>query len=133
MPTRKGSIATMRLSQGIPAASAATVSLATLGLLVQDSLARPHLESKADWVRNGHGRKAVSDVLKGKRDARLAHRSDNTTSCADTGATAITAPKINLWNQMEGAEAADLLSWLFAQPELNLTVSEQATSWDNTM
>lgn len=123
----------MRLSPSISAASAATLSLATLGLLVQDSLARPSPEPKAAWVRKGHGRKAVSNMLKGKRDARLAQRSDNTTSCAGTGATEITAPKSNIWDQLDDVDAASVVSWLFAQPEFNLTVSEDATAWSNSV
>lgn len=123
----------MRLPSSISPASAVILSLATLGLLAQDGLARPSPEPKAAWVRKGHGRKAVSNVLKGKRDARIAKRSHNTTSCAGTGATGITAPRANVWDQLDNVDAAGVVSWLFAQPEFNLTVSENATAWSNTV
>lgn len=123
----------MRLSSSLSAASATTLSLATLGLLVQDGLARPSPEPKASWVRKGHGRKAISNVLKGKRDARVAQRSDNVTSCAGTAAVEITAPKANVWDQLNDVDAAGVVAWLFAQPEFNLTVSENATAWSNSV
>lgn len=123
----------MRLSSSLSTASAATLSLATLGLLVQDCLARPSPEPKASWVRKGHGRKAISNILKGKRDNRLAQRTANTTSCAGTAAVEITAPKSNIWDQLDDIEAAGVVSWLFAQPEFNLTVSENATAWSNSV
>lgn len=72
-------------------------------------------------------------MLKGKRDLRLAQRSENTTSCAGTGATEITAPKANIWDQLDDVEAAGVVAWVFAQPEFNLTVSENATAWTNSM
>lgn len=89
-------------------------------------------------ARKGHGRKAISNVLKGKRDARLntfAYRNDTSasSSCAGVGAAAITAPKTNVWDQLEDVDAAGVVAWLFAQPEFNLTVSENATAWDNSV
>lgn len=123
----------MRLPSSISAASVATLSLATLGLLVQDGLATPSPEPKAAWVRKGQGRKAISDTLKGKRDTRIAQRSKNMTSCAGAGATEITAPKANIWDQLDDVDAAGVVSWLFAQPEFNLTVSENATAWSNSV
>jgi primary-amine oxidase len=56
-----------------------------------------------------------------------------TVACAEALATPIKAPKPNIWGQLTGDEAASVIAWLFAQKELNLTVSENATSWDNSV
>lgn len=75
-------------------------------------------------------------MLKGKRDARLdtlTPRANATSSCAGTAAVEITAPKQNVWDQLDDVDAAGVVAWLFARPELNLTVSENATAWDNSM
>lgn len=109
-----------------------TFSLAALGLLAQGVFARPSPEPKSSWVRKGYGRKAISNMLKGKREARLTSR-DETQSCAGTAAVEITAPKKNVWDQLDDIDAAAVVAWLFAQPEFNLTVSENATAWDNTV
>lgn len=125
----------MRLSQGVSASSAVTLSLATLSLLAQDVFARPSPEPKASWVRKGHGRKAISDVLKGKRDLQrstIAPRNEST-SCAGTLAATVTAPKENVWGELVSTDAAAVAAWLFTQSEFNLTVSENATAWDNSV
>ncbi|KUI65756.1 Amiloride-sensitive amine oxidase [copper-containing] [Cytospora mali] len=125
----------MKLSQGLTASSAVTLSLATLSLLAQDVFARPSPEPKASWIRKGHGRKAISDVLRGKRDLRrstIAPRNESA-SCAGTLAADVTAPKKNVWGELADTDAAAVAAWLFAQPEFNLTVSERATAWDNSV
>lgn len=125
----------MRLSPGVSASSAVTLSLATLGLLAEDVFARPSPEPKASWVRKGHGRKAISNILKGKRDVQrstIAPRNEST-SCAGAMPVEITAPKENVWNEMIDTDAAAVAAWLFAQPEFNLTVTENATAWDNSV
>ncbi|GAB1317381.1 Amine oxidase [Madurella fahalii] len=43
------------------------------------------------------------------------------------------APKANVWGELADYEAAAVVRWLFAQEDLNLTISEDATEWDNTM
>ncbi|PSR81301.1 copper amine oxidase [Coniella lustricola] len=126
----------MRVPEQLPLSSAVTVSLAVLGLLADNVSARPSPEPKASWVRKGSGRKAISNTLKGKRDARistLSPRNETQASCFDTSAVAITAPKLNVWDQLQDAEAAGVVAWLFAQPEFNLTVAENATAWDNSV
>jgi primary-amine oxidase len=75
-------------------------------------------------------------MLKGKRDARLSAlypRNETQQSCEGTGAVSITAPRQNIWDQLDDAEAAGVVAWLFAQPEFNLTVAENATTWDNSV
>jgi primary-amine oxidase len=58
---------------------------------------------------------------------------NETASCTETAATAIKAPKPNIWGPLTNDEAASVVAWLFAQEDLNLTISEDAGSWDNTM
>lgn len=129
----------MRLLDVISSGSSAALTLATCGILAQVATARPSPEAKASWVRKGHGRKAISNVLKGKRDARLnSVRSWNGTAgsssfCAAPAAVEITAPKENVWDQLQDVDAAGVVAWLFAQPEFNLTISEDATAWDNSV
>ncbi len=40
---------------------------------------------------------------------------------------------MNVWGELADRDAADVVGFLFAQPELNLTASENATEWDNTL
>lgn len=127
----------MKLPRSNPAGSTIVLALATGALLAQSASALPSPEPKASWVRKGHGRKAISNVLKGKRDARISavlpRNETVSSSCAGTGAVEITAPKHNVWDQLEDIDAAGVVAWLFAQPEFNLTVSEDATPWDNSV
>lgn len=127
----------MKLPGSTPAGSSIALALATSTLLAHGAYARPSPEPKASWVRKGHGRKAISDVLKGKRDARLTavlpRNETVSSSCAGTAAVEITAPKQNVWDQLDDIDAAGVVAWLFEQPEFNLTVSENATAWDNTV
>lgn len=127
----------MKLFGSTPAGSSIVLALATGAWLTQSASARPSPEPKTSRLQKAFGRKAISNVLKGKRDARLnAIQPQNgtlPTSCAGTGATEITAPKKNIWDTLDDVDAASVVSWLFAQPEFNLTVSENATSWDNTV
>ncbi len=121
----------MKLPFGISAGTVVGGILA-FGLISQDVLARPSPEPKADWVRKAHGRKAMMDTLKGRSDRR---RSLNLPRdpCPETAAKAITAPKKNVWGELADVDAAAVVAFLFAQPELNLTLSENATEWDNTV
>lgn len=45
----------------------------------------------------------------------------------------IEAPEANIWLGLTHDEAAAVTSFLFAQESLNLTISEDATEWDNTL
>lgn len=127
----------MKPTASISAGSFVCLALATVACLIQTVSGRPSPEPKASWVRKGHGRKAISNVLKGKRDARLnavAPRNETaSSSCAGAAAVEITAPKRNVWDQLKDVDAAAVVAWLFAQPEFNLTVSENATAWDNSV
>lgn len=123
----------MKLSLGFSAPGALSVYLVTLASV--GALARPSPEPKSAWVRKGHGRKAISDVLKGKRDLRRSTSTplNTTASCAGALAAEVSAPKVNVWAEIEGTDAAAVVSWLFSQPEFNLTTTENATEWDNSV
>jgi len=54
-------------------------------------------------------------------------------SCPETAAKSITAPKQNVWGEITDVDAAAVVAFLFAQPALNLTVSDNATGWDNSL
>lgn len=127
----------MKLLGSTPAGSSIVLALATGAFLAGIVSARPSPDSKASRIQKGSGRKHISNVLKGKRDSRLSairpRNETSPTSCAGTGATEITAPKKNVWDTLDDVDAANIVSWLFAQPEFNLTVSEDATSWDNSV
>jgi hypothetical protein len=58
---------------------------------------------------------------------------DSNEGCPDEYGTPITAPKANLWRSMSGEETAAVVEWLFAQEDLNLTLSSEAGEWDNQM
>jgi primary-amine oxidase len=66
-----------------------------------------------------------------KRGIHKQPRTD--TPCAEVGSAAITAPKKNIWAPLTDVDAAAVAAWLFSQSDLNLTVSANATSWDNSM
>ncbi|KIN07075.1 hypothetical protein OIDMADRAFT_21986 [Oidiodendron maius Zn] len=95
-----------------------------LGSLIGNVLAHPSPDPKANWVRKARGRKNFS------RDP-YAHT--GATACVDSNATKITAPYKNVWDELDDTEAAAVVQWLFRQPELNLTVSDQAGNWDNAI
>lgn len=119
---------------------AGTLSAAILlGSLAQGVAARP--QPKSTWVHKGPARKKMAQNLKRSLETSMGIKAgtyrradeDNLPSCKDSAATTITAPKANIWSALTETEAAGLVAWMFDQPELNLTVSDNATSWDNTM
>jgi primary-amine oxidase len=85
---------------------------------------------KAPWVEQyarTRGRKAFTSSV-AKRNA-----TEDPADCVIQNAQTTAAPKKNIWGGLTGEEASGVVSWLFAQPELNLTESEKAGNWDNTM
>ncbi|KAK0648916.1 copper amine oxidase [Cercophora newfieldiana] len=116
-----------------PRAIAASALL--LGSLAQGVLAAP--SPKADWVRkgpggsNGYFKKKAHDHIRRAVDG--GRRAAELESCAETTTTTITAPKPNPWAPLTNDETAAVVAWLFAQADLNLTVVENATSWDNSI
>ncbi|KAK0669179.1 putative copper amine oxidase [Cercophora samala] len=111
-------------------------AVATSALLLtsfaQDVLARPSPDPKAPWVKNtGLGKKKMANHL--KRAIMGDKRAVETPFCSETLATEIKAPKPNVWGPLVDVEVASVVEWLFAQADLNLTVSEEAGGWDNTI
>ncbi|KAF2225193.1 hypothetical protein BDZ85DRAFT_233684 [Elsinoe ampelina] len=99
------------------------------------ALAAP--KPKAPWVRQHQAERAKKLLLK---SGALGRRGDNEThnppveadgGCATFKTT--TAPSDNVWGALTNDESAAVASWLFSQPDLNLTVAEEAGEWDNTV
>lgn len=59
--------------------------------------------------------------------------SPSSQSCAAPGSQAIDAPYTNVWGGLTGEETASIAAWLFSQPQFNLTVTEEAGDWDNSL
>ncbi|CAH0000091.1 unnamed protein product [Clonostachys byssicola] len=72
------------------------------------------------------GRRALAASLKQRTPLPRA-------PCTVRDALNIEAPKENIWGELSGPETADIVAWLFAQKDLNLTTVENAGSWDNTL
>lgn len=103
-----------------------------VGLLAQDVLGRPSPDPKSAWVRKGgRGKRQLHAAL--KQSAEVRRDVNETASCTEALAAPIKAPKANIWGQLTNDEAASVVAWLFAQKDLNLTVSDNAGSWDNTV
>ena len=106
-----------------------------VGLLAtQDVLARPSPNPKSSWVRHkgGRGKRHLTAAL--SKSAGIQSRDVNeTVTCAEAAATTIKAPKTNIWGSLTNDEAASVVAWLFAQEDLNLTISDNATAWDNSV
>ncbi|KAH8686036.1 membrane copper amine oxidase [Tricladium varicosporioides] len=54
-------------------------------------------------------------------------------ACAAPGAQTITAPHANVWNSLTDIEAASVANYMFTQSSYNLTATEDAGEWDNTL
>lgn len=112
---------------------AIVASVLVLSSLAYDVAARPSPEPKADWVRKGPARKKMSNHIKRAIEGQSDTRRTEEVPCADVLAKPITAPKPNIWGQLTGEEISSVVDWLFAQEQFNLTVTEEAGPWDNTM
>jgi primary-amine oxidase len=85
---------------------------------------------QAPWVEQyarTRGRKFFTSSL-AKRNV-----SEEALNCVIQNARKTEAPKKNIWGTMTGEEASSVVAWLFAHSDLNLTVSDKAGNWDNTM
>ncbi|KAK0625529.1 copper amine oxidase [Bombardia bombarda] len=107
---------------------AIVASALLLSSLAHDVLARPSPEPKLR--KGGPGKKKMAHNIK---RAIEGERRAVETSCAETLLTTTTAPKPNPWAQLKDFETASVVEWLFAQEDLNLTISEDAGAWDNTI
>lgn len=108
------------------------LGLGALILLGSDLVPQVNGLPKTSWAQQrakGHGRKALSQAI----NRRQFSNATDPVDCVPHDPLDIEAPKDNIWGGLTGPEAAGVTQWLFAQTELNLTLSENATSWDNTM
>jgi primary-amine oxidase len=113
-----------RMKLTIPSTVGLVSSSLLLCSLISDVLAQPSPDPKINWARKTRGRKHFP------RDTYV---QTGSTECVDSNATRITAPHENVWGELDDTEAAAVVQWLFRQSELNLTVSDQAGNWDNTI
>ncbi|KAL4807301.1 copper amine oxidase [Aspergillus unguis] len=60
-------------------------------------------------------------------------RAQNVSSCGDARPLETQAPKANVWHGLTDDETADVAKWLFGRHELNLTSTDYAGEWDNTI
>lgn len=100
------------------------ITFAAVLLLTTLSSARP--QPKAAWVRGARARLAKSSKWNHKRYV-------NGSACIETSPPDFVAPKDNVWGGLTDVEAASVTKWLFGQRELNLTRSEDAGEWDNSV
>jgi primary-amine oxidase len=115
-----------------------SVSLLLAGFIfcAGTTLSAPSPDPKSPWVRQGRARKAASQASKSKIGKRFTNETSSEPalgSCPDSTYTKTSAPKTNVWGSLTDIEAVSVTRWLFDQPEFNLTVSEDAGEWDNTM
>ncbi|KAL4924490.1 copper amine oxidase [Aspergillus undulatus] len=123
----------------LPFSSAGGIaSLLLIGSFAGDVLANK-LDPSAERVRQkGHGRKAQMRSLFGRSHQHSTsygkgYEDQYSSPCEDTPPQEIKAPKYNVWYGLTDDETADVAKWLFGRPELNLTTTENAGEWDNTI
>jgi primary-amine oxidase len=97
-------------------------------------LARPEpkVPARTKWTQN-RGKKVARSALRHELEGRSWNTSAPSSSCGGSEAHAITAPYENLWAGLTDAEAVSVVAWLFSQTSLNLTATEDAGAWDNTV
>ncbi|KAL1637202.1 hypothetical protein SLS56_000861 [Neofusicoccum ribis] len=103
-------------------------SLAVLSLLGSHLglvSSRPMPKSNSAFMRKNHNHR-------GGAHHRM-KRQTTGSSCASSVAQSIAAPKSNIWAGLTDPEAAAVTAWLFDQSSLNLTVSDKAGEWDNSI
>lgn len=101
-----------------------------LSSATQDVFARPSPEPKIPMRHKGPARKKMANHIK---RAMEGNRPRTVETCAETIAADITAPKANIWGALTSVETAGVVEWLFAQDDLNLTISDDVGAWDNSM
>ena len=99
-----------------------------IALLLLTSLVDARPRPKAAWMRGARSRLAKSSNVN-----RFTERYANGSACHASAPEDFQAPHLNIWSGLTDKEAADITKWLFAQTDLNLTVSENATSWSNSI
>jgi hypothetical protein len=130
----KASLVTMRFLSSLSSTGALTTLVFALLSFTELVHAlpspQPDIPTK-NWSQN-RGKKAARSALRHSLEGRAW---DTTTPGFDGSKPyAITAPYDNIWGALSDEEAASVVSWLLAQPSLNLsTTSDIAGGWDNTM
>ncbi|OAG05511.1 membrane copper amine oxidase [Paraphaeosphaeria sporulosa] len=92
----------------------------------------PAPEAKANWVKSGRGHRVIPHDSRQAKRQYLNTTSPEAPGCGDA-APAVTAPIPNVWEGFTDEEAASVVYWLFEQSDLNLTTSEKAGEWDNSV
>ncbi|KAK8234385.1 membrane copper amine oxidase [Phyllosticta capitalensis] len=113
------------------AISTLATGLAVFSLLshvVDQVSARPSPKSSSKWMKDSRARGGLGGARKNPIRLR-----DTGASCSAPVAQSIVAPKSNVWAGLTDAEAASVISWLFSQKDLNLTTTDDAGEWDNTV
>ncbi|KAK3113870.1 hypothetical protein LTR53_008410 [Teratosphaeriaceae sp. CCFEE 6253] len=100
-----------------------SVNLLALGCLLLASGSEGAPQPKAAWMRGARARLA--------KNANKNTPWVNGSACVETAPADFQAPKENVWGGLTNWEAASVTQWLFAQEELNLTITDDATEWDN--
>jgi hypothetical protein len=112
----------------------AFLSLASLALSLPSP--EPKVPARMKWT-NQRGKKVARTVLKDVLEGRSFTNSSSTgaaaASCSTAQANVISAPYDNVWVGLSDAEAVSVVAWLFGQESLNLTETENAGEWDNTV
>lgn len=97
-------------------------------------LSRPSPQPKAAWVRQGRAKKSLlKNIKRWTNETTSSSIPTPTTASTDNNVTSIAAPKENVWGGLTDLEAASVTKWLFGQSKLNLTISDDAGEWDNSM
>ncbi|KLU86645.1 hypothetical protein MAPG_05657 [Magnaporthiopsis poae ATCC 64411] len=103
-------------------------------LVVQVVYARPsggrgHAASHGRRLRRGQPRPQPRT----KSGDHAHHEPRQEGTCGSSPPASIKAPKRNLWGQLNEKEVGSVVDWLFQQRGLNLTHTEDAGDWDNTI
>jgi primary-amine oxidase len=122
----------------LPLSFSGGIALLLVGSLAGDVVATK-LDPSRDLVRQkSRARKNQMRSLVGRSSQHITHQSrayanQYASPCQATPPQEINAPKENVWYGLTDDETADVAKWLFGRPELNLTSTENAGEWDNTM
>ncbi|KAI1868056.1 uncharacterized protein JN550_006544 [Neoarthrinium moseri] len=113
------------------AATAIVALISFLELVYARPSPEPKVPARVQWSHN-RGKKIARTALRGALDGR-SYNTTASSTCSTSEAVSIIAPHENIWAGLTDAEAVSIVAWLFAQPELNLTATEDAGEWDNTI
>lgn len=92
----------------------------------------PKVPARVQWSHN-RGKEVARNALRQVLDGRTYTNATAAIACSTSQAISITAPLDNVWAGLSDAEAVSVVAWLFGQESLNLTETEDAGEWDNTV